>query len=144
MKKTSRAVCPLVNRLSTYPLWRHSGTLAHAAASARVVNLCEPLFRPRRQILKVRRYAVDLRECWVASSNPTARPLHVSQRRIPRPRNAEEAEMAVGMLQTAEMFTREMYDQVTEKMFGHSSPMRPEESPEGLIVHSAGQGEGGW
>src|SRR5205814_6505984 len=88
MKKTSRSVCPLVNRLSTYPLWRHSGTLAHAAASARVVNLCEPLFRPRRQILKVRRYAVDLRECWVASSNPTARPLHVSQRRIPRPRNA--------------------------------------------------------
>ena len=52
--------------------------------------------------------------------------------------------MAVGMLQTAEMFTKEMYDQVTEKMFGHSSPMRPEESPEGLIVHSAGQGEGGW
>ena len=51
--------------------------------------------------------------------------------------------MAVGMLQTAEMFTKEMYDQITEKMFGHS-PMRPEESPEGLIVHSAGQGESGW
>jgi hypothetical protein len=52
--------------------------------------------------------------------------------------------MAVGMLPTAKMFTKERYDQVTEKMFGHSSPMRPEESPEGLIVHSAGRGEGGW
>jgi hypothetical protein len=51
--------------------------------------------------------------------------------------------MPVAMLQTAEMFTKEMYDQVTEKMFGHS-PMRPEESPEGLIVHSAGQSKGGW
>ena len=52
--------------------------------------------------------------------------------------------MAIGVLQMAEMFTKEMYDQVTEKMFGHPSPMRSEESPEGLIVHSAGQGANGW
>ena len=51
--------------------------------------------------------------------------------------------MPVGMLQTGEIFTKEMYDQVTDKMFGHS-PMRPEESPEGLIVHSAGTAEGSW
>src|SRR5439155_11202953 len=82
-----------------------------------------------------------------AGSRPAIRPrdhytcLSVESR---DPETLEEAEMAVGMLQTAEMFTKEMYDQVTEKMFGHSSPMRPEESPEGLIVHSAGQGEGGW
>jgi hypothetical protein len=52
--------------------------------------------------------------------------------------------MAVAMLQTAEMFTKEMYDQVTEKMFGHPSPIRADESPDGLIVHSAGQGDSGW
>lgn len=51
--------------------------------------------------------------------------------------------MPIAMLQTSETFTKEMYDQVTEKMFGHN-PMRPEESPEGLIVHSAGQGDRGW
>ena len=51
--------------------------------------------------------------------------------------------MAVGMLQTAEMFTKEIYDQVSEKMFGHTD-MRPEEAPEGLILHSAGQGDRGW
>jgi quinol monooxygenase YgiN len=51
--------------------------------------------------------------------------------------------MAIGMLQSAEMFTKEIYDQVSEKMFGHS-PMRDDEAPEGLILHSAGQGEGGW
>ena len=51
--------------------------------------------------------------------------------------------MAVAMLQMAEMFTREIYDQVSEKMFGHTD-MRPEEAPEGLILHSAGQGDRGW
>ena len=51
--------------------------------------------------------------------------------------------MAVAMLQTAEMFTKEMYDQLNEKMFGHKG-IRPEEAPEGLILHSAGQGDRGW
>jgi hypothetical protein len=51
--------------------------------------------------------------------------------------------MAVAMLQMAEMFTKEIYDQVSEKMFGHRE-MRPEEAPEGLILHSAGQGDRGW
>jgi quinol monooxygenase YgiN len=52
--------------------------------------------------------------------------------------------MAIGMLQSWEGFTKEMYEGVTEKMFGHSAPMRAEESPEGLIVHSAGQTPNGW
>jgi hypothetical protein len=51
--------------------------------------------------------------------------------------------MAVAMLQMAEMFTKEMYDQISEKMFGHTD-MRPEEAPEGLILHSAGQADRGW
>ena len=50
--------------------------------------------------------------------------------------------MAVAMLQTAEMFTKEMYDQVSAKMFG--TDMRPEDAPEGLILHSAGHGDRGW
>jgi hypothetical protein len=63
--------------------------------------------------------------------------------RIPSPRNGKEAGMAVAMLQMAEMFTKEIYDQVSEKMFGHTD-MRPEEAPEGLILHSAGRGDRGW
>jgi hypothetical protein len=55
----------------------------------------------------------------------------------------KEAGMAVAMLQMADMFTKEIYDQVSEKMFGHTD-MRPEEAPEGLILHSAGQGDRGW
>ena len=51
--------------------------------------------------------------------------------------------MPVAMLQTAEMFTKEMYDQVSEKMFGPGD-MRPEDAPAGLILHSAGQGDRGW
>ena len=51
--------------------------------------------------------------------------------------------MAVGMLQAWEGFTKKMYDDITEKMFGHT-PMRDEDSPEGLIVHSAGQSHAGW
>jgi hypothetical protein len=31
---------------------------------------------------------------------------------------------------------RQVYDNITEKMFGHS-PMRADEAPEGLILHSA-------
>src|SRR5438067_12114850 len=52
--------------------------------------------------------------------------------------------MAVGVLTAAPEFTKQLYDDVTEKMFGHASPMREDEAPEGLIVHSAGQGEQGY
>ena len=52
--------------------------------------------------------------------------------------------MAVGVLTAAPEFTKQIYDDVTEKMFGHPAPMREDESPEGLIVHSAGQGEQGY
>jgi hypothetical protein len=54
-----------------------------------------------------------------------------------------EVEMAVGVLAAAPEFTRQVYDNVTEKMFGHS-PMRADEAPDGLILHSAGQGEQGF
>jgi hypothetical protein len=52
--------------------------------------------------------------------------------------------MAVGVLTAAPEFTKQIYDDVTEKMFGHASPIREDEAPEGLIVHSAGQGEQGY
>ena len=52
--------------------------------------------------------------------------------------------MAVGVLTAAPEFTKEIYDNVTEKMFGHPSPMREDEAPEGLIVHSSGRGEQGY
>lgn len=45
--------------------------------------------------------------------------------------------MAVGMLLAGEGVTRDAYVQVTEKMFG-SFPMRAEQAPEGLILHTAG------
>jgi hypothetical protein len=51
--------------------------------------------------------------------------------------------MAVGMLQAWEGFTKEMYEDVSNKVFGHT-PMQDSDAPEGLIVHSAGQGQGGW
>jgi hypothetical protein len=51
--------------------------------------------------------------------------------------------MAVGMLMAGEGVTKETYEQVTEKMFG-SYPMNNADAPDGLIVHSAGQGEQGW
>jgi hypothetical protein len=51
--------------------------------------------------------------------------------------------MAVGMLLAAPEFTRQVYDDITEKMFGHS-PMRADETPEGLIMHSAGQSDQGY
>jgi hypothetical protein len=59
------------------------------------------------------------------------------------PRSSEGGEMAVGVLAAAPEFTRQVYDDITEKMFGHS-PMRADEAPEGLILHSAGQGEQGF
>jgi hypothetical protein len=51
--------------------------------------------------------------------------------------------MAVGVLTAAPQFTKQIYDEVTEKIFGHS-PMREDESPEGLIAHSAGQSDQGY
>jgi hypothetical protein len=51
--------------------------------------------------------------------------------------------MAVGMLLAGEGVTRDTYVQVTEKMFG-SFPMRAEQSPDGLLIHTAGQSEQGW
>ncbi len=51
--------------------------------------------------------------------------------------------MAVGMLLAGEAVTEETYRQVTEKMFG-SYPMPEDQSPDGLILHTAGQGDQGW
>jgi len=51
--------------------------------------------------------------------------------------------MAVGMLLAGEAVNKDTYTKVTEKMFG-SYPMREEQSPEGLIMHTAGQSEQGW
>jgi hypothetical protein len=51
--------------------------------------------------------------------------------------------MAVGVLTAAPEFTKETYDGITEKLFGHA-PMRVDDAPDGLIVHSAGQGDQGY
>ena len=51
--------------------------------------------------------------------------------------------MAVGMLLAGEGVTKDAYMQVTEKMFG-TYPMPEEQSPEGLILHTAGQSDQGW
>lgn len=51
--------------------------------------------------------------------------------------------MAVGMLLAGPGFTEESYKQLTEKMFGNF-PMTKEQSPDGLLVHSAGQSEQGF
>lgn len=51
--------------------------------------------------------------------------------------------MAVGMLLAGEGVTRESYEQLTKQMFG-SYPMGEQESPEGLILHTAGQSDQGW
>lgn len=51
--------------------------------------------------------------------------------------------MAVGMLIAGEGVTEESYRQLTEAMFG-SYPMPERQSPDGLIIHTAGQGEQGW
>jgi hypothetical protein len=51
--------------------------------------------------------------------------------------------MAIGMLLAGEGVTQESYRQLTEAMFGNF-PMREDQSPDGLIVHTAGQGEQGW
>jgi hypothetical protein len=51
--------------------------------------------------------------------------------------------MAIGVLMAGPGVTEDTYRQLTEKMFGGST-MRPEQSPEGLIIHSAGQSDQGW
>lgn len=51
--------------------------------------------------------------------------------------------MAVAMLLTGELVTKDSYEQLTRKMFG-SFPMRTEDSPDGLIVHTAGATPDGW
>ena len=51
--------------------------------------------------------------------------------------------MAVGMLLAGPGVTEESYKQLTEKMFGNF-PMRQEQSPDGLIIHSAGQSDQGY
>jgi heme-degrading monooxygenase HmoA len=47
------------------------------------------------------------------------------------------------MLLAGEGVTRDSYIALTEKMFGNY-PMRADQSPEGLILHSAGESEQGW
>jgi hypothetical protein len=46
--------------------------------------------------------------------------------------------MAVGMLIAGEGVTRDLYVQMTEQMFG-SYPMKSDDSPDGLIIHTAGE-----
>jgi hypothetical protein len=58
-------------------------------------------------------------------------------------RTREEARVAVGMLLAGEAVTADTYREVTEKMFG-TFPMREEDSPDGLILHTAGQSEDGF
>ena len=51
--------------------------------------------------------------------------------------------MAVGMLLAGEGVTKDTYAALTEKMFGNY-PMREDQAPEGLIVHTAGETAEGW
>jgi hypothetical protein len=51
--------------------------------------------------------------------------------------------MAVGMLLAGPGVTEESYKQLTEAMFGNF-PMSKEQSPDGLIIHSAGQSDQGF
>ncbi len=51
--------------------------------------------------------------------------------------------MAVGMLLAGPGVTAETYRQLTETMFGNF-PMTKEQSPDGLIIHSAGQSDQGF
>ncbi len=51
--------------------------------------------------------------------------------------------MAVGMLIAGEDVTRESYVALTEKMFGNY-PMRDDQSPAGLIIHTAGESPQGF
>jgi heme-degrading monooxygenase HmoA len=51
--------------------------------------------------------------------------------------------MAVGVLLAGPAVTAESYKQLTEHMFGNF-PMTQEQSPDGLIIHSAGQSDQGY
>jgi hypothetical protein len=51
--------------------------------------------------------------------------------------------MAVAMLLTGEAVTKESYEALTRQMFG-SYPMRTADSPDGLILHTAGPTPEGW
>jgi hypothetical protein len=51
--------------------------------------------------------------------------------------------MAVGMLLAGEAVTAESYRQLTEEMFGNF-PMREDQSPDGLLLHTAGQSDNGF
>lgn len=51
--------------------------------------------------------------------------------------------MAVGMLLAGEGFTSDAYRGLTEKMFG-AYPMNEGDSPEGMILHTAGPSGQGW
>jgi quinol monooxygenase YgiN len=47
------------------------------------------------------------------------------------------------MLIAGELVTRDVYVQLTEKIFG-SFPMRQDQSPDGLILHTAGESPHGF
>ena len=51
--------------------------------------------------------------------------------------------MAVGMLLAGEGVTEEAYKQLTEEMFGNY-PMSDDQSPDGLLIHTAGSADQGW
>ena len=51
--------------------------------------------------------------------------------------------MAVGMLLAGEAVTKESYETLTKEMFGNF-PMREDQSPEGLLLHTAGATDQGW
>ena len=51
--------------------------------------------------------------------------------------------MAVGMLLAGPGVTAESYKALTQEMFGNF-PMTQEQSPDGLIIHSAGESEQGY
>ena len=54
-----------------------------------------------------------------------------------------EIAKAVGMLLAGEGFTSDAYRGLTEKMFG-AYPMSEGDSPEGMILHTAGPSGQGW
>jgi hypothetical protein len=57
----------------------------------------------------------------------------------------EEGEMPIGVLQMMPGGTKELYEQLGEKMFGvQSSDFASVDAPDGLIMHSAGPADGGW
>jgi hypothetical protein len=51
--------------------------------------------------------------------------------------------MAVGILISMPGFTQEQYEQVSAELWGQH-PMRPDQAPEGMIIHTAGPMPDGW